>query len=114
MEVEHVRRELNAARGLAVAGVTPAALERLAARPWPGNVRELEAALTASMVRRPTGWLDAADLVFPAAVALAYGVTAPGDAMAGAARPEAGWGAAPAGPGMICPRYPSWRPITSG
>jgi len=40
--VEHFVRRFNAKRGKAIAGVTPAVLERLMRHDFPGNVRELE------------------------------------------------------------------------
>jgi DNA-binding NtrC family response regulator len=63
--VEHVRRRANARHGLAIDGVTDAAVRRLAAYAWPGNVRELEAVLTEAMLLRGRGWLPAEDLALP-------------------------------------------------
>jgi len=54
-------------RGLRVRpleGVTPAAMERLAAHPWPGNVRELENVLQRALVVAPGPRLEATDLRF--------------------------------------------------
>jgi DNA-binding NtrC family response regulator len=56
--VDHLRRQFNDRHGLAVEGVTPAALRRLGDHPWPGNVRELEAVLEVAMIRRQSGRLD--------------------------------------------------------
>jgi two-component system response regulator HydG len=69
--VEHIRRQVNARHGLAIAGLTEPALDRLAAHRWPGNVRELEAVLAESMAFRGRGPLRAEDLVMPEAPAAA-------------------------------------------
>jgi DNA-binding NtrC family response regulator len=53
--VEHIRRQVNARHGLAIEGLTDAALRRLAAHPWPGNVRELEAVLREAMLLTHAG-----------------------------------------------------------
>jgi DNA-binding NtrC family response regulator len=64
--VEHLRVTLNAQRSLAVEGVRPATLARLAAEPWPGNVRQLRAVLAEAMAERQRGWLEPEDLNFAA------------------------------------------------
>jgi DNA-binding NtrC family response regulator len=64
--VEHLRVTLNAQRGLAVEGIRPATLARLAAEPWPGNVRQLRAVLAEAMAERQRGWLEPEDLSFAA------------------------------------------------
>jgi DNA-binding NtrC family response regulator len=55
--VEHFRRQVNARHRLAIEGVTPGALRRLATHRWPGNVRELEAVLEEAMILKARGWL---------------------------------------------------------
>jgi DNA-binding NtrC family response regulator len=60
--VDHLRGRFNDRHGLTVAGLSPAALRRLANHPWPGNVRELEAVLEVAMIRRQAGVLEPADL----------------------------------------------------
>ncbi len=67
--VEHCRRRFNERYGLAIDGVTRAALRELEAYAWPGNVRELEAVLREAMVLRGRGWLgpDGLELAGPAA-----------------------------------------------
>jgi transcriptional regulator with PAS, ATPase and Fis domain len=55
--VEHFRRLFNARHHLAIEGLTPGALRRLAAHRWPGNVRELEAVLEEAMVLQGEGTL---------------------------------------------------------
>jgi DNA-binding NtrC family response regulator len=62
--VDHALVHFNAAHGLAVDGVTPEALARLAAHPWPGNIRELRAVLERAMVLRRIGRLGAEALAF--------------------------------------------------
>jgi DNA-binding NtrC family response regulator len=62
--VEAIRRRANREDHLAIEGVTPAALARLAACPWPGNVRHLELVVEESMFFKRRGWLDADDLIF--------------------------------------------------
>ena len=64
--VEHLRVTLNAQRNLAVEGVRPAALARLAAEPWLGNVRQLRAVLAEAMAERKRGWIEPEDLSFAA------------------------------------------------
>jgi two-component system response regulator AtoC len=60
--VEHVRRQVNDRHRLAIDGVTPGALRRLAAHRWPGNVRELEAVLEEAMILKSRGWLRPQDV----------------------------------------------------
>jgi DNA-binding NtrC family response regulator len=84
--VEHFRRQFNARHHLAIEGLTPRALSRLATYPWPGNVRELEAVLEEAMVFKGRGWLRPEDLTLDAQVDTATVATA---------SPEGG----PAGPG---------------
>ena len=67
--VEHIRRQVTARHGLAIAGLTEPAFDRLAAYRWPGNVRELEAVLEESMLFRGQGQLRAEDLALPEAPA---------------------------------------------
>ena len=67
--VEHIRRQVTARHGLAIAGLTEPAFDRLAAYRWPGNVRELEAVLEESMLFRGQGRLRAEDLALPEAPA---------------------------------------------
>jgi DNA-binding NtrC family response regulator len=61
--VEHIRRQVTERHGLAIEGVTAAALRRLIAHAWPGNVRELEAVLEEAMIFKGRGWLGPEDLV---------------------------------------------------
>jgi DNA-binding NtrC family response regulator len=79
--VESIRRQVNARHGLAIAGVTPAALQRLAAHPWPGNIRELEAVLEEAMILTGRGWLEpealALDPVGPVAATAAVDARPP-------------------------------------
>jgi DNA-binding NtrC family response regulator len=60
--VEHFRRQFNARHRLAIEGVTPGAMRRLAAYRWPGNLRELEAVLEEAMILKVRGWLRPQDL----------------------------------------------------
>ncbi len=53
--VDHHIRDLNRRLGVAVTGVTAAALEALVRYDWPGNVRELKNLLEALAVERPSG-----------------------------------------------------------
>jgi DNA-binding NtrC family response regulator len=71
--VEHIRHQVTARHGLAIAGITEPAFDRLAAYRWPGNVRELEAVLEESMLIRGQGRLRAEDLTLPEAPAAANG-----------------------------------------
>jgi DNA-binding NtrC family response regulator len=64
--VDHLRVTLNSQRSLAVDGVRPATLARLAAQSWPGNVRQLRAVLAEAMAERQRGWLEPEDLSFAA------------------------------------------------
>jgi two-component system response regulator AtoC len=48
--VRHFVARFNARLGLAVQGVTPAAMRQLLEYPWPGNVRELENVVERAMV----------------------------------------------------------------
>jgi DNA-binding NtrC family response regulator len=84
--VDHLRRQGNARHGLAIAGVTPAALRRLAAHPCPGNVRELEAVLEEAMILKGGGWLGPEDLELDGA---APGGGTPGTVPPGPATREA-------------------------
>ena len=68
--VEHIRRQVNARHGLAIDGLTPVALHRLATHPWPGNVRELEAVLEEAMILRGRGWLGPDDVALDGAAPL--------------------------------------------
>jgi DNA-binding NtrC family response regulator len=57
--VEHCRRRFNARYGLAIDGVTPAAVREVTAHTWPGNVRELEAVVREAMVLKGRGgWMS--------------------------------------------------------
>jgi DNA-binding NtrC family response regulator len=67
--LEHIRRQLTARHGRAIAGLSEPALDRLAAHRWPGNVRELETVLEVATLRRGHGWLRAEDLALPEAPA---------------------------------------------
>jgi DNA-binding NtrC family response regulator len=60
--VEHFRLRFNERYGLAVDGLTDAAMQRLESYPWPGNVRELEAVLEQAMIFKGRGWLAPRDL----------------------------------------------------
>jgi DNA-binding NtrC family response regulator len=60
--VEHVCRQVNARHRLAIEGVTPGALRRLATHRWPGNVRELEAVIEEAMILKRRGSLRPQDL----------------------------------------------------
>jgi len=62
---EHCRLRFNERYGLAVDGVTEAAMRRLEAYPWPGNVRELEAVVEQAMIFQSNGWVRATDLSLP-------------------------------------------------
>jgi DNA-binding NtrC family response regulator len=84
--VDHFLHQLNRAYDVAIDGVTPAALELLAAHPWPGNVRELRRVLGRSMVGRQAGMLRPEDLRHPDGTPL---LTGPRDA------PRAGTASAP-------------------
>ena len=53
--VDHYIRDLNRRLGVAITGVTGAALEALVRYDWPGNVRELKNLLEALAVDRPSG-----------------------------------------------------------
>lgn len=55
--VEHFRRAINQRWGLAVDGIMPQAVARLAGHSWPGNVRELEAVLEQAMIFHGGGWI---------------------------------------------------------
>ena len=55
-------QKLSARTGRRIAGVTPAALERLRGHRWPGNVRELENVVERAMVLTRGERIDAADL----------------------------------------------------
>jgi len=54
--------EFNAGGGRQLAGLTPAALDRLASLPWPGNVEELAAVIRDACAKVETVWIDEADL----------------------------------------------------
>lgn len=60
--VEHFRLQYNERHGLAIDGVTDAAMEKLESYPWPGNVREFEAVLEQAMIFRGRGWVAPRDL----------------------------------------------------
>jgi two-component system response regulator HydG len=62
--VAHFLERHRALRARPLEGVTPGAMERLAAHPWPGNVRELENVLQRALVVAPGPRLEAADLTF--------------------------------------------------
>jgi DNA-binding NtrC family response regulator len=81
--VEHCRQRCNQRYGLAIDGVTRAAMRTLEAQPWPGNVRELDAVLREAMVLKGRGWLGSDDLGLPSeADAVAMSATS------GASAPE--------------------------
>jgi DNA-binding NtrC family response regulator len=69
--VEHIRRQVTARHGLAIAGLTEPAFDRLAGHRWPGNVRELENVLEEGMLFRVSGQLRAEDLDLPEAAVAA-------------------------------------------
>jgi DNA-binding NtrC family response regulator len=60
--IEHFLPILNREYHAAIDGVTPAALDALAAEPWPGNIRELQYVLGRSMGERKVGMLRPEDL----------------------------------------------------
>jgi two-component system response regulator HydG len=62
--VAHFLERHKGLRPRPLEGVTPAAMERLAAHPWPGNVRELENVLQRALVVAPGPRLEASDLQF--------------------------------------------------
>ena len=55
-------KELSAANGGAVTGITPAAMKMLEGYPWPGNVRELRNTIEKMVVLSTGGMLDVADI----------------------------------------------------
>ena len=55
-------KELSAANGGAVTGITPAAMKMLEGYAWPGNVRELRNTIEKMVVLSPGGQLDVADI----------------------------------------------------
>ncbi len=67
-------KELSAANGGAVTGITPAAMKMLEAYSWPGNVRELRNTIEKMVVLSSGGQLDVADIPdemrAPAAISL--------------------------------------------
>jgi two-component system response regulator HupR/HoxA len=63
--IEHFRVQLNTRYGLAVRGVTPAALRLLEHNPWRGNVRELEAVLEQAMIFKSGDRITPGDLELP-------------------------------------------------
>jgi two-component system, NtrC family, response regulator AtoC len=63
----HFVGRVNARLGLAVQGITPAAMRVLLEQRWPGNVRELENAVERAMVLAEDGQLDVEQLAGPAA-----------------------------------------------
>ena len=65
--VEHFRRQVNARHQLAIEGLTPGALRRLAAHRWPGNVRELEAVVEEAMIFAARGCAPVRNLTLNAA-----------------------------------------------
>ena len=78
----HVVTRVNERLGLAVQGITPAAMRRLLEHRWPGNVRELENAVERAMVLAENGQLDVEQLLLRTA----------GDPAGGAASHPAGVG----------------------
>jgi len=62
--VAHFLERHRGLRARPLDGVTPGAMERLAAHPWPGNVRELENVLQRALVVAPGPRLEASDLRF--------------------------------------------------
>ncbi|MBI4611942.1 MAG: sigma 54-interacting transcriptional regulator [Candidatus Rokubacteria bacterium] len=60
--VEHYRLRFDERYGLAVDGLTDAAMRKLESYTWPGNVRELEAVLEQAMIFKGRGWLAPRDL----------------------------------------------------
>ena len=60
--VEHFIKKYNKAHGLAVDGITPAALKILISCNWQGNIRELENTIERSMVLSEKKVLDADDI----------------------------------------------------
>ena len=64
--IQHFRLRYNARHGLAVNGLTAAAMRRLEAYPWLGNVRELEAVLEEAMIFKGGGWLAPGDFALGA------------------------------------------------
>ncbi len=59
---EHFLRLGAIKLGLPARGITPEAMERLAAHDWPGNVRELENVIKSLMIMARTHVIDVADL----------------------------------------------------
>jgi DNA-binding NtrC family response regulator len=84
--VDHFLHRLNRAYDVAIDGVTPEALELLAAQSWPGNVRELRRVLGRSMVARQAGMLRPEDLRHPDGTPLAGLRETPPSAAASASR----------------------------
>jgi DNA-binding NtrC family response regulator len=62
--VAHFLERHRRLRAVALEGVTPAAMAKLAAHAWPGNVRELENVLQRALVVAAGPRLEAADLTF--------------------------------------------------
>ena len=72
-------KDLSAANGGTVTGITPAAMKMLEAYSWPGNVRELRNAIEKMVVLSSGGQLDVADIPdemrAPAAISLPIAAT---------------------------------------
>jgi transcriptional regulator with GAF, ATPase, and Fis domain len=85
--VAHFVDLLNREDLLAIDGLTPAALDLLAAHSWPGNVRELRHVLSRSMKRRRGGVLRPEDLCRPDGTPLLAGPRAVSPAAPTAGRP---------------------------
>ncbi|MGO9468457.1 MAG: sigma-54-dependent transcriptional regulator [Isosphaeraceae bacterium] len=60
--IEHFLRDLSAAHGKAITGVTPAVRKTFLAHTWPGNVRELKNTIESMIVIDCNGVLDVDDL----------------------------------------------------
>jgi two-component system response regulator HydG len=60
--IEHFLRELSAAHGKTITGVTPAVRKAFLAYNWPGNVRELKNTIESMIVIDADGVLDVDDL----------------------------------------------------
>ena len=77
--VEHFLQGHARRLGKALAGVTPAALERLRAHGWPGNARELANVIERAAIVAAGDRIDVADLALPAS-AVASSAPAPAPA----------------------------------
>jgi DNA-binding NtrC family response regulator len=69
--VGHFLTQANEQMGKTIAGIEPAALERLKAHDWPGNVRELEHAIKRSVLAARGKTITVHDLELPAATTAA-------------------------------------------